>query len=160
IKDPAHVGNVAVARASRPCPGGASRASCPCHITDPTKFPTASNFPAGSNRSFCSSPGELPSIMDHTSRIAGFFVGALLGCVLSGSARAADHAFFHENVMGTSLELRVRADDEPAAQWAEDRVLREIDRLSAIFSGYDATSEFSRWQSAVKAPVPVSSELF
>ena len=74
-------------------------------------------------------------------------------------APAADFAFFHENVMGTSLELRVRADDEESARWAEDRVLHEIDRLSAIFSGYDAASEFSRWHSAAKAPLGVSPEL-
>ena len=48
--------------------------------------------------------------------------------------------------MGTSLELRVAADDAEAARSAEDRVLREIDRLSRIFSGYDAASEFRRWQ--------------
>ena len=57
-----------------------------------------------------------------------------------------DFAFYHENVMGTSLELRVRADSRAAAQGAEERVLREIDRLAAIFSGYDPASELSRWQ--------------
>ena len=54
----------------------------------------------------------------------------------------------HENVMGTSLELRVRADDAEAADRAEGRVLAEIDRLSPIFSGYDPASEFRRWQAA------------
>ena len=48
--------------------------------------------------------------------------------------------------MGTSLELRVRAENRKAAEAAEDRVLREIDRLAAIFSGYDPASELSRWQ--------------
>ncbi|HZW31285.1 MAG TPA: DUF2271 domain-containing protein, partial [Isosphaeraceae bacterium] len=72
----------------------------------------------------------------------------------------ADYEFYHENVMGTSLELRVRAGDETAARWAEDRVLREVDRQSAIFSGYDAASEFSRWQAAVQEPRRVSTELF
>ena len=48
--------------------------------------------------------------------------------------------------MGTSLELRVRADDAEAARRAEARVLGEIDRLVAIFSGYDPASEFRRWQ--------------
>ena len=69
-------------------------------------------------------------------------------------------AFHHENVMGTSLELRVLADSEDAARSAEDQALREIDRLSKIFSGYDPQSELSRWQAAPKAPVKVSAELF
>ncbi len=68
--------------------------------------------------------------------------------------------FHHENVMGTSMELRVRADNAEAAKGAEDRILREIDRLSAIFSTYDKNSEFSRWQSAPKRAVKVSPELF
>ena len=64
---------------------------------------------------------------------------------------AADFAFHHENVLGTSLTLHVRADDETAAHRAEARVLEEIDRLAAIFSAYDPASEFSRWQSAGRA---------
>src|SRR5262249_8552779 len=60
----------------------------------------------------------------------------------------------------TSLELRLRADSEQAARWAEDRVLAETDRLSAIFSGYDPTSELSRWQAALCGPIKVSPELF
>jgi thiamine biosynthesis lipoprotein ApbE len=76
-------------------------------------------------------------------------------------ARAAgDFDFHHENVMGTSLELRVRADDSEAARQAEGRILGEIDRLSAIFSGYDPGSEFSRWQAKPLGPVEVSRELF
>jgi thiamine biosynthesis lipoprotein ApbE len=71
-----------------------------------------------------------------------------------------DHSFFHENVLGTSLELRVRAASSEAARRAEERGLTEIDRLAAIFSGYDAASEFSRWQAAPKHPVRVSAELY
>ncbi len=37
-------------------------------------------------------------------------------------ASAADEfVFFHENVMGTSLELAVAADNPEAARWAEAR---------------------------------------
>ncbi len=42
-------------------------------------------------------------------------------------------------------------------------MLREIDRLGAIFSGYDPASEFSRWPSAclgLRTPTKVSPELF
>ena len=70
-----------------------------------------------------------------------------------------EFAFYHENVMGTSLELRVRAEDRKAALGAEDRVLREIDRLAAIFSGYDPASELSRWQERRLGPHNVSAEL-
>ena len=98
--------------------------------------------------------------MTHATRIAAYLIGALLCGAGPRFVRAADYEFYHENVMGTSLELRVRADDEKAARWAEDRVLREVDRQSAIFSGYDAASEFRRWQSAAKEPRRVSPELF
>ncbi len=91
-----------------------------------------------------------------------FVLLPLFWCSLSSARRidAAEYTFFHENVLGTSLELRVLADDLEEAQWAEAHVLGEIDRLARIFSGYDAASEFSRWQSNPAKPMPVSSELF
>jgi thiamine biosynthesis lipoprotein len=73
---------------------------------------------------------------------------------------AEDFAFYHENVMGTSLELRVIARDANAAAWAEGQVLAEIDRLSRIFSSFDATSEFRRWQATRDEPAQLSDELF
>ena len=73
---------------------------------------------------------------------------------------AEDYFFCHDNVMGTSLELGVRADDVAAAHRAEDRALREIDRLAAIFSNHDPDSEFRRWQAAPAGPSRVSPELF
>ena len=63
-------------------------------------------------------------------------------------------------MLGTSLELCVRADNEEAARSAEARVLGEIDRLAAVFSGYDASSEFRRWQGTIDQPTKVSPELF
>jgi thiamine biosynthesis lipoprotein ApbE len=98
--------------------------------------------------------------MPRPSRIVGSALGAWLIVVCARSTAAEDLAFFHENVMGTSLELRVEADTAAAAQGAEDRALREIDRLTAIFSGYDPASEFSRWQAEARGPAPVSTELF
>jgi thiamine biosynthesis lipoprotein len=73
---------------------------------------------------------------------------------------AEDYFFCHDNVMGTSMELSVRADDIAAARRAEDRTLREIDRLAAIFSNHDPASEFRRWQAAPAGPAKVSPELF
>lgn len=98
--------------------------------------------------------------MPRSSRTAALVL--LVTCATAGRAVASpqEYAFHHENVMGTSLELRVRADVAAMAREAEARVLREIDRLSAILSRHDASSEFRRWQSAAKGPIRVSPELF
>jgi len=97
----------------------------------------------------------------HLLFTAAPLLAAWLGGLAPRTARAADDfVFHHENVMGTSLELCVRADSPEAARRAEGRVLREINRLSAVFSGYDPASEFSRWQSDPKGPAVVSPELF
>lgn len=69
-------------------------------------------------------------------------------------------AFFHEHILGTSLEIQIDATNRDAANAAETRILNEIARLSQIFSGYDANSEFSRWQTQAGTAVPVSNELF
>jgi thiamine biosynthesis lipoprotein len=71
-----------------------------------------------------------------------------------------EYEFCHDNVLGTSMELCVQADSEQSAVLAEARVLAEIDRLAAIFSGYDASSEFRRWQATKKRSVKISPELF
>jgi thiamine biosynthesis lipoprotein ApbE len=64
-----------------------------------------------------------------------------------------------ENVLGTSFDMHVKAENENAADRAEAAALAEIDRLSAILSSYDRNSEFSRWQRTQEKPVPVSQEL-
>ncbi len=94
-------------------------------------------------------------------RLAVCALAALL-CGVGQNAvfSAEDFAFFHENVLGTSCELRVRADSEEYARCAEERVLSEVDRLAPIFSGYDPTSEFSRWQATRDRPTRLSEELF
>ncbi len=98
--------------------------------------------------------------MAHLERVICWILCAWFCCASARPACGADDfAFFHENVMGTSLELRVLADDRESARWAEDRVLREIDRLVLIFSGYDRASEFSRWQAAPRGPMNLSPEL-
>ena len=66
----------------------------------------------------------------------------------------------YENVLGTSLEIKLDASTEPAATQAEAAALREVDRLNKILSGYDASSEFSRWLKAPQTPVAVSPELY
>lgn len=67
----------------------------------------------------------------------------------------------HENILGTSLELKVMSTSETEVEKAEQAALKEINRLSAIFSAYDANSEFSKWmRQDLNKPVKVSSELF
>jgi thiamine biosynthesis lipoprotein len=65
----------------------------------------------------------------------------------------------YENVLGTSLELKISAGSDCEAVKAEDAVLAEVDRLNKILSGYDKSSEFMRWMMAEKKPVKVSAEL-
>jgi len=65
-----------------------------------------------------------------------------------------------ENVLGTSLELKVKAESELIADRAEGIALAEIDRLSKILSGYDPASEFSQWQQSIGRPVRISPELY
>jgi FAD:protein FMN transferase len=86
----------------------------------------------------------------------------LFVCHLAASAAlpSQDYEFRHDNVLGTPMELSVRAESEAAASAAETRVLAEIDRLAVVFSNYDASSEFRRWQATINQPVKVSRELF
>jgi FAD:protein FMN transferase len=79
----------------------------------------------------------------------------LLPTVATGTQPAV---FQHENVLGTSLELRVLAESDVVAVRAEAVVLAEIDRLAAVFSTYNADSEFSRWWQAGQ-PAMLSPEL-
>ena len=67
----------------------------------------------------------------------------------------------YENVLGTSLEFKFKSISEAEAEKAEVAALAEIDRLSAIFSAYNADSEFSKWlKQDLNKPVVVSKELF
>ncbi len=66
----------------------------------------------------------------------------------------------YENVLGTSLELKVSTSSAAVSEKAETAVLKEIDRLAGILSGYDPHSEFSRWMKTSQTAVPVSAELF
>lgn len=65
-----------------------------------------------------------------------------------------------ENVLGTSLQLKVSAVSEKQAERAEAAALAEISRLQKILSGYDKTSEFSQWMATNGQAVKVSPELF
>jgi FAD:protein FMN transferase len=68
--------------------------------------------------------------------------------------------FNYENVLGTSLELKIDARNSAEADKADAAARREIDREARILSAWDASSEFSRWAATLNQPVPVSRELF
>jgi thiamine biosynthesis lipoprotein len=70
------------------------------------------------------------------------------------------HISNYENVLGTSMEIKIVAKTDNNANNAEKTALAEIDRLNKILSGYDATSEFSRWMKAGKKETAVSTELY
>lgn len=67
----------------------------------------------------------------------------------------------YENILGTSLSFKITSTSELEAEKAENAALAEIDRLSSIFSAYDAKSEFNLWMKQdLNKPVKVSKELF
>ncbi len=82
----------------------------------------------------------------------------LWGAILP--ALAENFSYHHENVLGTSLEIQLEAKNSEVANRAEARILAEIDRLNAIFSSYNADSEFSRWQRNVGQSPAISPELY
>jgi thiamine biosynthesis lipoprotein ApbE len=84
----------------------------------------------------------------------------LVAFAVASSLGEGIFVFHHENVLGTSLELKVAAQTATAAGRAEGAVLAEIDRQAKILSGYDPDSEFSRWFRTRGESVPVSGELY
>jgi len=66
----------------------------------------------------------------------------------------------YENVLGTSMELKVSSTSEQEASIAEEAVLNEISRMSKILSAYDYSSEFSNWMKTFNKSVHISKELF
>jgi thiamine biosynthesis lipoprotein ApbE len=93
-------------------------------------------------------------------KIAATLSLALSLPVVSAQSRSNTHVFYHENVLGTSLELKLRTANDAQATRAEAAVLREIDRENRILSAWSSTSEFSRWTRTHNTPVHVSPELY
>jgi thiamine biosynthesis lipoprotein ApbE len=91
--------------------------------------------------------------------LTAILAGALLTPTSLRAGRENTYVFHHENVLGTSLELKLNASTAGSAALAEAAVLREIARQAGILSSYDPQSEFSRWQRTPVGPVRVSPEL-
>ena len=118
-------------------------------------------YHAGENQN----PGQGPSIGKNMQAKYVLGSGALAVALCLGAAalhppRQRTYAFHYENVLGTSLELKVAAAAEADAGQAEKVALREIDREAKILSAWDSGSEFSRWERTSGQAVPVSAELF
>lgn len=60
----------------------------------------------------------------------------------------------HDGVIGTTVELRVQADDEAIAVEADRAALVEIDRLVGVFSAYEPSSDLCRWRRGEVAASP------
>lgn len=65
-----------------------------------------------------------------------------------------------ENVLGTSLEIKIKSVSEKQADKAEAAALKEIQRLAGIISSYDVNSEFSQWMRTSGEAKKISRELF
>ena len=68
--------------------------------------------------------------------------------------------FHHENVLGSSLQITVRATNRREAARAEAAALVTFDREAGLLSAWQPESEFSRWSRTRFEPVPVSEDLF
>ncbi|TWU43799.1 Thiamine biosynthesis lipoprotein ApbE precursor [Novipirellula aureliae] len=86
------------------------------------------------------------------------FIG--LFSIYSIGVFAGEFVYFHENVLGSSLELRLNADNQSHAEAAQLATLEEIGRLSEIYSHYSSSSELSKLSALpYEAEMVVSSEL-
>lgn len=79
---------------------------------------------------------------------------------LPWNAPSSEFPFFYENVLGTSLELRIVTDSRSVAEAAEETALSEFDRLEQVFSQFKPDSEFRRWQDNSGVFTPISPELW
>ncbi len=66
----------------------------------------------------------------------------------------------YENVLGTSMVVKIFTKSEHQSLIAETAALKEISRLSNILSVYNAESEVSKWLKSYNQPIVVSEELF
>ena len=95
------------------------------------------------------------------SFLTGFLTLAVYCSAINPPVKSRDlYVADYENVLGTSLQIKVASPSDTKAKAAEDAAMNEIERLNKILSGYDASSEFSRWTKTNNQAVKVSPELF
>jgi len=91
--------------------------------------------------------------------VLAFLVSAV-GTALVTRSHTETYSFHYDNVLGTSLDVTLRAASEDAARTADAALRDQIDRDARILSSYDADSEFSAWFRSENVPTRVSPELF
>ena len=79
---------------------------------------------------------------------------------ISPSPHGQPFVSHYENILGTSLEIKVVTSSAAQSEKAEEAVLGEIERESHILSSWDMNSEFSCWFHTMGQLVKVSPELF
>jgi FAD:protein FMN transferase len=84
----------------------------------------------------------------------------LLICSSANNPTNQTYRFNYENVLGTSLELKVNSRFPQSAAIAEQQALDEIDRLNNILSTYKVDSEISHWLKTFRTEEKISPELF
>jgi thiamine biosynthesis lipoprotein len=89
-----------------------------------------------------------------------FSLGFSTPADLSLAHREPLYTFNYENVLGTSLVLKIGAGSLEHAEKAEAAARGEIAREAKILSAWDSGSEFSRWFKSSGQTVRVSGELF
>jgi thiamine biosynthesis lipoprotein ApbE len=97
--------------------------------------------------------------ISHIAIAAVLVVSTLVVGIGKPSRTVAWHDAHFENVLGTSMEIKLMAASDYAAESAETAAMNEIKRLNRILSGYDKDSEFSRWAATQQQCVRVSPEL-
>lgn len=73
---------------------------------------------------------------------------------------ARTYVFYHENILGTSMAIKVVSSSPTEATKAEAAVLAEIKRETKFLSTYDPQSEVSQWLRTSQQSVKISPELF
>lgn len=102
---------------------------------------------------------KVPKIVETLFLMLTRTFASLLTLLLTTQCFGEVHVFHHENILGTSMELRIDSDSKAIANDAESAVLAEIERTAAIFSTYDANSEYRKWYDGDGAETSISPEL-
>ncbi|MEO8483311.1 MAG: DUF2271 domain-containing protein [Acidobacteriota bacterium] len=88
-----------------------------------------------------------------------FLVVAVAAATFVVRQRPATYTAHYELVLGTSMDVTLRASSDRAASEAETAIVDQIAHDSHILSSYDPTSEFSQWFRTQGVPTRVSPEL-
>lgn len=98
--------------------------------------------------------------MNLRTKFFSTFLFIVLLLISAQAKTARPHVYYHENVLGTSLAIKVITASPAAARQAEAAVLAEIARQAKLLSTYDPHSEVSQWLQTSQTPTRISPELF